>query len=167
MLVSFRYLKRLAVPCRRKGSIVGAVLRAEQNYQPVAMPVKDPETVELSVVMPCLNEAETLESCIGKAQRALREADIAGEVIVADNGSTDGNAAQALRLAAELRGVRLTRLSETGRGRALAESWLTSDVGGPALCRRDGRRSHDLRPDRAEFLISGWLGCRGTSPLPR
>src|SRR5205807_9899094 len=42
--------------------------------------------------------------------------------------STDGTAAQALRLAAELRGVRLIRLSEKGRGRALAESWLTSDA---------------------------------------
>ena len=37
--------------------------------------------------MPCLNEAETLESCIRKAQRALLEASIAGEIIVADNGS--------------------------------------------------------------------------------
>ena len=41
--------------------------------------------------MPCLNEAETLEACIRKAQRALREANVCGEVVVADNGSTDGS----------------------------------------------------------------------------
>ena len=41
---------------------------------------------ELSVVMPCLNEADTIESCIRKAQRALAEHRIAGEIIVADNG---------------------------------------------------------------------------------
>ena len=48
-------------------------------------------SVELSVVMPCLNEADTIASCIEKAMRALREHRIAGEVIVADNGSTDGS----------------------------------------------------------------------------
>lgn len=44
------------------------------------------ELLEVSVVMPCLNEADTLESCIAKAQRALHENDIRGEIIVADNG---------------------------------------------------------------------------------
>ena len=41
--------------------------------------------------MPCLNEAETLASCIGKAQNALAELAIPGEIIIADNGSTDGS----------------------------------------------------------------------------
>ena len=48
---------------------------------------------EVSVVMPCLNEADTLATCIDKARRRLREHGIAGEVIVADNGSTDGSQA--------------------------------------------------------------------------
>ena len=48
-------------------------------------------TVELSILMPCLNEAETLGICIEKAQRYLNQNDVAGEVIVADNGSTDGS----------------------------------------------------------------------------
>ena len=48
---------------------------------------------EVSVVMPCLNEADTLEVCIRKALAAFDAADIAGEVIVADNGSTDGSQA--------------------------------------------------------------------------
>src|SRR5438046_10725589 len=47
------------------------------------------ETVEVSIVMPCLNEADTLATCIQKAQRALLEANITGEIIIADNGSTD------------------------------------------------------------------------------
>jgi len=47
--------------------------------------------LELTVVMPCLNEAETLAICVDKAMAALRENNIAGEVIVADNGSTDGS----------------------------------------------------------------------------
>jgi hypothetical protein len=47
--------------------------------------------VELSVVMPCLNEADTLGVCIDKAQRAMAQHGISGEIIVADNGSTDGS----------------------------------------------------------------------------
>src|SRR5580700_1825043 len=47
--------------------------------------------VEVSVVMPCLNERETVGVCVRKAMTALRETGIAGEVIVADNGSTDGS----------------------------------------------------------------------------
>ena len=54
--------------------------------QPAAATV--PGTIELSVVMPCLNEAETLASCIRTAQQAIGDTGIAGEVIVADNGST-------------------------------------------------------------------------------
>ena len=47
--------------------------------------------LEVSVVMPCLNEAETLASCIKKAREALNEHTIESEIIVADNGSTDGS----------------------------------------------------------------------------
>jgi hypothetical protein len=64
--------------------------------------------------MPCLNEAETLETCIRKAQRALDEAQITGEVIVADNGSTDGSVEIAERL-----GARVARISSKGYGNAL------------------------------------------------
>ena len=46
--------------------------------------------VELSVVMPCLNERETVGICVRKAVTSLRKAGINGEVIVGDNGSTDG-----------------------------------------------------------------------------
>jgi len=95
---------------------VGVPLRAELDRQPVTvtMPVQQTETIEVSVVMPCLNEAETLEICIVKAQRAMREANIAGEVVVADNGSTDGSVAIAERL-----GARVVNVRAKGYGNAL------------------------------------------------
>ncbi|MGI4757406.1 MAG: glycosyltransferase family 2 protein, partial [Janthinobacterium lividum] len=58
--------------------------------------------IELSVVMPCLNEAETLAICVDKARAALLGNGIAGEVIVADNGSTDGSRTIAVEHAARL-----------------------------------------------------------------
>ena len=47
--------------------------------------------IEVSVVLPCLNERETVGICVSKATAALEKADLSGEVIVADNGSTDGS----------------------------------------------------------------------------
>jgi len=70
--------------------------------------------LELTIVMPCLNEAETLAGCVEEALRALREQNLSGEVIVADNGSTDGSQEIATRL-----GARVVRVSEKGYGRAL------------------------------------------------
>lgn len=70
--------------------------------------------VELSVVIPCLNEAETVGVCVGKAVRALREHGIAGEVLVADNGSTDGSIALA-----EETGARVVPVTARGYGAAL------------------------------------------------
>jgi glycosyltransferase involved in cell wall biosynthesis len=93
---------------------VAVALRAEPDYQPVALPAKESETLEASVVMPCLNEAETLESCIRKAQRALREANIVGEVVVADNGSSDGSVEIAERM-----GARVVNVRAKGYGNAL------------------------------------------------
>jgi glycosyltransferase involved in cell wall biosynthesis len=69
---------------------------------------------ELSIVMPCLNEADSLESCIKKAQTFLQAYEIAGEIIVADNGSTDGSQAIAKRL-----GVRVVDVETRGYGSAL------------------------------------------------
>lgn len=74
----------------------------------------DATELELSVVLPCLNEAETLAVCVDKALAALRENGIAGEVIVADNGSTDGS--QAI---AEAHGARVVPVPMRGYGAAL------------------------------------------------
>jgi hypothetical protein len=64
--------------------------------------------------MPCLNEAETLGICIRKARRAFRESEISGEIIVADNGSTDGS----IQIAKSL-GARVVHVREKGYGCAL------------------------------------------------
>jgi len=69
---------------------------------------------EVSVVMPCLNEADTLEVCIRKALAAFVEGNIQGEVIVADNGSTDGS-----QTIAERAGARVVPVSARGYGSAL------------------------------------------------
>ena len=69
---------------------------------------------EISIVMPCLNEADTLATCIQKAQHALREAHIDGEIIVADNGSNDGS----IQIAEAL-GARVIPVASKGYGSAL------------------------------------------------
>ena len=56
--------------------------------------------LELSILMPCLNEAETIKACVAQAVAALKDEGISGEVIVADNGSTDGSQAIAARAGA-------------------------------------------------------------------
>lgn len=69
---------------------------------------------ELSIVMPCLNEAETLGACIRMALQFLTDHGVDGEVIIADNGSTDGS-----QEIATLMGARLVRVKEKGYGSAL------------------------------------------------
>ncbi len=72
------------------------------------------EEIELSVVMPCLNEAQTVGICIQKALRCMAENEINGEVIIADNGSTDDSQ----KIAADL-GARVISIKERGYGCAL------------------------------------------------
>jgi glycosyltransferase involved in cell wall biosynthesis len=114
--------------------------------------------VEVSVVMPCLNEADTLEVCIDKAQEALREGQISGEIIVADNGSTDGSQAIAAR-----KGARVVPVTARGYGSAL--------IGGIAAARGkyiimgDSDDSYDFReiPRFVDKLRQGFdlvQGCR-------
>src|SRR5689334_6246289 len=70
--------------------------------------------LQLSVVMPCLNEVLTLAACIQKAQTAMKTLGLRGEIIIADNGSTDGS--QAL---AESLGARVVPIAARGYGSAL------------------------------------------------
>jgi glycosyltransferase involved in cell wall biosynthesis len=69
---------------------------------------------EVSVVLPCLNEAATLPACIAQIHKTFAEHGIAGEIVVADNGSTDGSQTIAERL-----GARVVRVSHRGYGNAL------------------------------------------------
>ena len=82
---------------------------------PVSATVNDSgDHVELSILMPCLNEAETLAVCIRQARAFLDSHHVEGEVLVADNGSTDGS--QAI---AESEGARVVHIAERGYGAAL------------------------------------------------
>ena len=72
------------------------------------------QPIELSVVMPCLNERETVGVCVRKAMGALKDAGIPGEVIVADNGSTDGSVELA-----QAEGARVVNIEQKGYGSAL------------------------------------------------
>ncbi len=72
------------------------------------------ETIQLTLLMPCLNEAETLARCIEKARLGLQRAGVPGEILIADNGSTDGS--QAI---AEKAGARVVSVKAKGYGSAL------------------------------------------------
>jgi glycosyltransferase involved in cell wall biosynthesis len=73
-----------------------------------------PPSVEVSIVMPCLNEAETLAACIQKAQHAIQEHGLSAEIVVADNGSIDGSQVIAREL-----GARVVEVTRKGYGSAL------------------------------------------------
>ena len=70
--------------------------------------------MELTILMPCLNEAETLAQCVEKARLGLERSGLPGEILVADNGSTDGSQAIAEKL-----GARVVAVPEKGYGSAL------------------------------------------------
>ncbi|MBB3897883.1 glycosyltransferase family 2 protein [Roseococcus suduntuyensis] len=86
------------------------------DIAPHAPPGADTQAhgLELTILMPCLNEAETLALCIREAQDFLARSGIAGEVLIADNGSTDGSQEIAQRL-----GARVVPITERGYGAAL------------------------------------------------
>jgi glycosyltransferase involved in cell wall biosynthesis len=77
--------------------------------------------IELSIVMPCLNEADTLEICIRKAQSFLDRSEISGEIVIGDNGSTDGSQEIARRC-----GARVVDVPIRGYGAALYSATLSA-----------------------------------------
>ena len=92
---------------------------------------------ELSIVIPCLNEAETVATCVRKACAFLRASGIAGEVIVADNGSTDGSQS----LAREA-GARVVPVDQKGYGAALLGGF--ADARGEFIIMGDADDSYDF-----------------------
>lgn len=102
---------RTMAPARDEDTRLESVLVGGDKGMPSAPGSSVPE---LSIVMPCLNEGATIGTCIKKAQLALQRYKISGEVIVADNGSTDGSQ----RIAEEL-GARVVHVESKGYGSAL------------------------------------------------
>jgi glycosyltransferase involved in cell wall biosynthesis len=98
---------------------------------------KKGKVMELSIVMPCLNESETLAECIEQAQRYLARSGVAGEIIVADNGSTDGSQQIARGL-----GARVVDVPVHGYGAAL--SGAVSSAKGRYCIMGDSDASYDF-----------------------
>lgn len=86
-------------------------------FTPVDLKLPKPTSgsVELTILMPCLDEAETIATCVHKARGFLARTGIEGEVVVADNGSSDGSPELA-----HAAGARVVRVSDKGYGNALA-----------------------------------------------
>jgi glycosyltransferase involved in cell wall biosynthesis len=127
---------------------MGTVLASEKSR---SERVDTSVPVEVSVVIPCLNEANSLGSCIDKAVTAFRAAALAGEVIVADNGSTDGS----MQIAEE-RGARVVRVEQRGYGSALHAGIAAAR--GPFIVMGDADDSYDFGevPKFAEMLRQGY-----------
>jgi glycosyltransferase involved in cell wall biosynthesis len=87
-------------------------VNTEISTPPVAQTIAG--TADVSVVIPCLNEANSIGICVGKALEAFRAAGLRGEVVVADNGSTDGSVEIAEKL-----GARVVPVAQRGYGAAL------------------------------------------------
>jgi glycosyltransferase involved in cell wall biosynthesis len=118
----------------------------------------DESAIELSVVIPCLNEADTLVVCIQKAQEGLKAAGCRGEIVVADNGSTDGS--QQLAVSA---GARVVSVPRRGYGAALMGG--IDSARGQFVLMGDADDSYDFReiPRFLEKLRAGAelvQGCR-------
>jgi glycosyltransferase involved in cell wall biosynthesis len=128
------------------------------NEAPNQRSASETACLEVSIVMPCLNEADTLEACIKKAQQALSEHHIDGEIIVADNGSTDGSQVIAARM-----GVRVVHVVAKGYGNALMGGIAAAR--GKIIIMGDADDSYDFRhiPRFVEKLRQGMdlvQGCR-------
>lgn len=113
---------------------------------------------EVSVVIPCLNEADTLATCIKKAQGAFDSHNIHGEIIIADNGSTDGSQDIALKM-----GARLIHVQAKGYGNALMGG--IAQARGKYIIMGDGDDSYDFEqvPSFVKKLRQGYdlvQGCR-------
>ena len=92
-----------------------AAFSVSQPTLPVTMtPHMSDAALELTVLMPCLNEAETLATCIRKARSCIERLGLSAEVLIADNGSTDGS-----QRIAQSEGARVVVVPERGYGAAL------------------------------------------------
>ena len=89
-------------------------MKCSNEYGSAVKSQMNPPPLELTVLMPCLNEADTIEVCVRKALRSMAELGIEGEVLIADNGSIDGS-----QRMAETLGARVVNIAAKGYGNAL------------------------------------------------
>ena len=116
------------------------------------------DDIEVTIVMPCLNEAETIEGCILEAQRALDENGIQGEVLVADNGSSDES-----RQIARGAGARVVQVPEKGYGNALIGGIKAAQGEYVLMADADGSYDFGELPNFLSHLRQGVklvMGCR-------
>jgi glycosyltransferase involved in cell wall biosynthesis len=108
------------------------------------------DALVLSVVIPCLNEADTIQECVRRARETLEEAGIAGEVLVADNASEDDSAALA-----EAAGARVVREPRRGYGSAYLAGFAAAR--GRYIVMADADLTYDFReiPRFVEHLDAG------------
>ena len=109
--------------------------------------------LQVSVILPCLNEAETMEACVTKALATLRGLGVRGEVVVIDNGSTDGSVEIATRC-----GARVVHERRRGYGSALMRG--AEEARSPFIIMADADDSYDLT-DLERFV----RGLEGGSDL--
>lgn len=95
------------------------------------------EKIELSVVMPCLNEAETIGSCIEKAKKGIASTGLSGEIVIVDNGSTD----RSVEIARSL-GTRVVLETEKGYGNAYKRGF--SEARGDYMIMGDSDDTYDF-----------------------
>lgn len=125
---------------------------------------------ELTIVIPCLNEAETIGTCLEKANRFFRAYDVPGEIIVADNGSSDGS-----KEIARAAGARVIDVPERGYGAALRAGIAAAES--PFVAMGDGDDSYDfmglmpfvekLRQGHDLVMGNRFLGGIGRGAMPR
>ena len=116
------------------------------------------ESLQLTILMPCLNEAETIARCIEKAKVGIQRAGVPGEILIADNGSTDGSQAIAEKL-----GARVVQVQEKGYGNALRGGIIAAH--GEWIIMGDADASYDFaESDRfVKKFQEGYdlvMGCR-------
>jgi glycosyltransferase involved in cell wall biosynthesis len=149
--------------------VLSAQLQFERSRRDLTGPDPEPESLELSIVMPCLNEAETIAVCIQKAQAFLKRADVRGEVVIADNGSTDGS-----REIAKAHGARTVSVPRKGYGAALMGGIMAAQ--GRYIVIGDADDSYDFSSldaflmhlrDGADLVIGNrFLGGIGPNAMP-
>jgi glycosyltransferase involved in cell wall biosynthesis len=124
------------------------------------MPFSD-QDIDVTIVMPCLNEAESIDACIASARRTLdklaRTRGLKGEILVADNGSSDGSQQIATRL-----GARVVAISHRGYGSALIGGFRAARGRYLVMGDADGSYEFDDAVPMIEALIGGADLCMGT-----